>query len=73
MEREIIVGAVTAIYLIGFFVVFFTSTRNGDEFVEVMLFSIMWPFLVASIPVIAVGLGLSWLHERIKGVSRWQG
>ena len=67
MEREIIAGAVTAIYLIGFFAMFFMSTRNGDEFVEVILFSIMWPVLVASIPVIAVGLGLSWLYEKIKG------
>lgn len=67
MEREIIVGVVTAIYLIGFFVIFFFSTRNGDDFVEVVLFSIMWPFIAASIPVIAVGLGLSWLYDKIKG------
>ncbi|ENG6107635.1 hypothetical protein ACAY19_002306 [Serratia liquefaciens] len=70
MEREIIVAAVMAIYLIGFFAMFFISTRNGDEFVEVILFSIMWPFIVASIPVIAVGLGLSWLYVKIKGDGR---
>ncbi|WP_261149582.1 hypothetical protein [Serratia plymuthica] len=72
MEREIIVGIVTAVYLIGFFVVFFFSTRSGDEFGEVMLFSIIWPIMAALLPFFAMGLGLLWLHERIKGARRWQ-
>lgn len=67
MEREIIAGAVTAAYLIGFFVVFLFSTRNGDEFGEVMLYSIMWPIMAALLPVAAVGYGLLWLYEKIKG------
>lgn len=67
MEREIIVGAVTAIYLIGFFVVFFFSTKSGDEFGEVMLYSIIWPIMAALLPVVAVGYGLLWLYDKIKG------
>lgn len=67
MEQEIIAGTVTAIYLIGFFVVFFFSARNGDEFGEAMLLSIIWPITVALLPFFAVVLGLLWLHEKIKG------
>lgn len=67
MEREIIVGAVTAIYLIGFFVVFFMSTRSGDELGEVMLFSIIWPIIAALLPVVAVCYGILCIYEKIKG------
>lgn len=62
-----ILPIVATVYLVGFFITFYITTRQGDEFGEVVFFSIIWPVLVSLFPVVALFEGFHKLYEKIKG------
>ncbi|HIF6594387.1 hypothetical protein D3I93_02230 [Serratia marcescens] len=58
---------IATVYLVGFFITFYITTRQGDEFGEVVFFSITWPILFSLLPVVALFEGFHKLYEKIKG------
>lgn len=62
-----ILPIVATVYLVGFFITFYITTRQGDEFGEVVFFSIIWPVLVSLFPIMVLFEGFHKLYEKIKG------
>lgn len=62
--RELIA---VAVYVFGFFVAFYITARNGDDFFQVMAQSFLWPILLCILPFLWMFLGIYRLYEIIKG------